>query len=223
MKETDLYHPIKRFFEESGYEVKAEITDCDVVAIKEGDAPIIIELKKVLSIDFLVQSIDRQLISDYVYLAVPHGNGKVFKKRLVGFVRLCKRLGLGLLSVRMDENLVVVHCEPQEYHPRKNTKRKTRLLNEFNNRVGDPNVGGQSRRKIITAYRQDVLRILKYVELNGATSPKVIINELKINNAPSILQLNYYGWFERTQRGIYNISSLGEVAINDYADYFEKL
>jgi len=37
------------------------------------------------------------------------------------------------------------------------------------------------------------------------------------------LQLNYYGWFERTQRGIYNISSLGEVAINDYADYFEKL
>ena len=209
MKETDLYHPIKRFFEESGYEVKAEITDCDVVAIKEGDAPIIIELKKVLSIDFLVQSID--------------GNGKVFKKRLVGFVRLCKRLGLGLLSVRMDENLVVVHCEPQEYHPRKITKRTTGLLNEFNNRVGDPNVGGQSRRKIITAYRQDVLRILKYVELNGATSPKVIINELKINNAPSILQLNYYGWFERTQRGIYNISSLGEVAINDYADYFEKL
>ena len=45
MKETDLYNPIKVFFEAKGYEVKAEVTDCDVVALKKDEEPIIIELK----------------------------------------------------------------------------------------------------------------------------------------------------------------------------------
>ena len=69
MKETDLYNPIKVFFEAKGYEVKAEVTDCDVVALKKDEEPIIIELKKSLSFDFLIQGIDRQGISDNVYLA----------------------------------------------------------------------------------------------------------------------------------------------------------
>ena len=37
MKETDLYNPIKVFFEAKGYEVKAEVTDCDVVALKKDE------------------------------------------------------------------------------------------------------------------------------------------------------------------------------------------
>lgn len=223
MKETDLYIPIKRFFESKGYEVKAEIKDCDAIAIKEDEEPIIIELKTGLTIDLLMQGVDRQLISDFVYLVVPHRGGRIFKKRLVGFIKLCKRLGLGLLSVRSVENSILVHCEPEEFKARKIKKRKTGLLNEFINRVGDPNIGGQSKRKIITAYRQDVLRILKYMELNHSTKPKDIKKELEIDNAPSILQLNYYGWFYRKKRGIYKISNLGEQALIDYKDYFDKL
>ena len=223
MKETDLYIPIKRFFESKGYEVKAEIKDCDAIAIKEDEEPIIIELKTGLTIDLLMQGVDRQLISDFVYLVVPHRGGRIFKKRLVGFIKLCKRLGLGLLSVRSVENSILVHCEPEEFKARKIKKRKTGLLNEFINRVGDPNIGGQSKRKIITAYRQDVLRILKYMELNHSTKPKDIKKELEIDNAPSILQLNYYGWFYRQKRGIYKISSQGEQALIDYKDYFDKL
>jgi len=53
--------------------------------------------------------------------------------------------------------------------------------------------------------------------------PKDIKKELKISNAPSILQLNYYGWFYRKKRGIYEISSLGKQALCDYKDYFDKL
>jgi hypothetical protein len=142
---------------------------------------------------------------------------------LVGFIKLCKRLGLGLLSVKLVENSILVHCEPREFKARKIKKRKTGLLNEFINRVGDPNIGGQSRRKIITAYRQDVLRILKHMEHNHPMKPKDIKKELKISNAPSILQLNYYGWFYRKKRGIYEISSLGKQALCDYKDYFDKL
>jgi len=223
LKETDLYNPIKVFFEAKGYEVKAEVTDCDVVALKKYEEPIIIELKKSLSFDFLIQGIDRQGISDNVYLAFPHGNGNIFKKRIKGAVKLCKRLGLGLISVRLHEQMIIVHCDPEEYRPRKVKKRKIGLLNEFHNRLGDPNVGGQSGKKIITAYRQDVLRILKYIELNGAISPKDIIKDLNIKKAPSILQLNYYGWFERVDRGVYSISVLGKKAVNDNANYLKEL
>ena len=153
MKETDLYNPIKVFFEARGYEVKAEVTDCDVVALKKDEEPIIIELKKSLSFDFLIQGIDRQGISDNVYLAFPHGNGNVFKKRIKGAVKLCKRLGLGLISVRLDEQMILVHCDPEEYRPRKVKKRKTGLLNEFHNRLGDPNDSLETCSRELGSYR----------------------------------------------------------------------
>ena len=34
MKETDLYLPLKKFLEKQDYEVKAEVENCDVVAVK---------------------------------------------------------------------------------------------------------------------------------------------------------------------------------------------
>ena len=43
--ETDLYLPVKRFLEAQGYEVKSEITSCDVVALRGAEAPVIVELK----------------------------------------------------------------------------------------------------------------------------------------------------------------------------------
>ena len=36
MAETDLYAPIKRFLTAQGYEVKAEVGACDVVAVRGG-------------------------------------------------------------------------------------------------------------------------------------------------------------------------------------------
>lgn len=47
LKETDLYWPIKAFLEDQGYEVKAEVIDCDVVAMRNDEPPLIVELKKV--------------------------------------------------------------------------------------------------------------------------------------------------------------------------------
>jgi len=34
MLETDLYPPVKAFLEGQGYDVKGEVQDCDVVAIR---------------------------------------------------------------------------------------------------------------------------------------------------------------------------------------------
>jgi len=36
MKESDLYQPLKRFLELQGYDVKGEVQDCDVVAVRGG-------------------------------------------------------------------------------------------------------------------------------------------------------------------------------------------
>ncbi|MDT2304378.1 hypothetical protein P7H21_10960 [Paenibacillus larvae] len=44
--ETELYGPVKHFWEQRGYEVKGEVKHCDLVAMKGDGPPIIIELKK---------------------------------------------------------------------------------------------------------------------------------------------------------------------------------
>ena len=223
MKETDLYPPIKAFLESQGYEVKAEVKDCDVVAVRQDEAPLIVELKTGLTIALLLQGVDRQAITDAVYLAVPHGKGRAFYLRAKEATKLCRRLGLGLISVRVLEQSVVVHCDPEPYQPRKISKRKTALLKEFQKRVGDPNTGGQVGRQVMTAYRQDVLRMVRHVVLNGPTRPRDFVAELGIRKAPSVLQVDHYGWFYRVERGVYDLSETGHQAALDYADVIKTL
>lgn len=49
MKETDLYPPVKRYLEGPGYTVKGEVDDCDVVAVRRGEEPVVVELKLTLN------------------------------------------------------------------------------------------------------------------------------------------------------------------------------
>ena len=44
--ETSLYAPVKTLLESQGYEVKAEVRGCDVVAVRGDEAPVIVELKR---------------------------------------------------------------------------------------------------------------------------------------------------------------------------------
>ena len=96
MKETDLYPPIKRFLESRGYEVKAEVKDCDVVAVRGKEAPVIVEIKIGFTLQLVLQGIDRLAISETVYLAIAEPRRRV----RAGLVKLCRRLGLGLITVR---------------------------------------------------------------------------------------------------------------------------
>jgi len=137
--------------------------------------------------------------------------------------KLCLRLGLGLISVRLPDGVTEVHCDPAPYQPRKITRRKTALLKEFQKRVGDPNTGGQVRRQVMTAYRQDVLRILKLIGAEGPSKPKDIVATLGITKAPSMLSVDHYGWFYRVERGVYDLSDLGQTALSDYGDTLKTL
>ena len=74
--ETDLYQPVKTLLEGQGYEVKGEVAAADIVAIRGEEDPIIVELKTAFSLTLFHQAIERQSLSDHIYIAVPRGTNK---------------------------------------------------------------------------------------------------------------------------------------------------
>ena len=212
MLETDLYLPVKRFLEAQGYDVKAEIGDCDVLAVRGDEPPVIVELKTGFTLQLLLQGIDRQAVTDTVYLAVPEPK-RPLQRDILG---LCRRLGLGLLVVNRE--WVEAYLDPAPYQPRKAPLRKGLLLKEFQRRVGDHNSGGSSKRPLVTAYRQDALRCVKFLKTTGASKVSDIVAQTKVERAAAILRRDAYGWFVREVRGIYFLSPKGEAAVTMFAD-----
>ena len=103
MRETDLYAPVKVFLEDQGYTVKAEIGPADVMALREDEPPVIVELKTAFSLALIHQGIDRQAVTPHVYLAVPDVAGRRGWTALKANLKLARRLGLGVLTVRLRD------------------------------------------------------------------------------------------------------------------------
>ncbi len=211
-RETDLYQPVKSYFQAQGYQVKGEIGEVDVMAVRGTEPPVLIELKLGFSLALLHQGVARQAVSDAVYLAVPHIGSKKIKENL----SLCRRLGLGLITVRLRDGFVEVLADPAPYRPRKSSLRKTRLLREFARRVGDPNAGGATRASIITSYRQDALRCARYLQNKGASKGAVVAKEAEVPKATRIMADDYYGWFARIKTGVYTLTPKGLEALGVY-------
>ena len=220
MREHGLYPPVKAFLEAQGYAVKREIDSCDVVAIRGGEPPVIVELKTSFSLPLVFQGIARQGLSDNVYLAVPPFSGRTTRRK--DALALCRRLGLGLLTVRLEPApLVDVLLDPAAYRPRKRKPGIEWLLREFQHRVGDPNAGGSNRRKIMTAYRQDALRCAVHLHLNGPSKAAIVARSTGVARAGAMMRDDHYGWFERTPdtpRGVYSLTPKGHAALEEYAD-----
>ncbi|NQX48139.1 hypothetical protein HQN87_22700 [Paenibacillus tritici] len=166
-QETELYAPLKGFFERQGYEIKGEVRTCDLVGIREDEAqPLIVEMKKSFNLALLLQGIERLRLSPNVYLAVERVREKkgAVNQRWGELSGLCRRLGLGLITVvfyKTKAPLVEVLAEPGEAPPqaRSAVRRRERLLYEFRERSGDYNTGGSTRVKLVTAYREKALRV----------------------------------------------------------------
>lgn len=217
MAESDLYDPVKRFLEAQGYVVKGEVRDCDVVAVRGSEAPVIVELKAGFSLQLLLQAVDRQSMSDVVYIAFPPPK----RRQLGDITKLCKRLGLGILLV--TGQFVEPLADPAPYQPRLNARRIGMLLKEFSHRVGDPDRGGSARRPRMTAYRQDALRLLAFIVKNGPTRVAQLRSDTGVSRAAGILQNDVYGWFQRERRGIYMLSPKGSAAVETFRDTLEAL
>ncbi|MDC0738181.1 DUF2161 family putative PD-(D/E)XK-type phosphodiesterase [Cognatishimia sp. SS12] len=208
MQETDLYAPVKTWLEGQGFEVKSEIGAADVVAVRGADDPVVVELKTGFSLTLLQQGVARQQLSDWVYVAVPRWKGKSGWRTFKGNVGLCKRLGLGVISVNLADQSVQVHADPVEFRPRKSKPRRGALLKEFARRQGDPNAGG-TRGPIVTGYQQEAERCLAYLIKNGPSKGADVAKAVAAPTATAIMRANHYGWFENTARGIYCASPVG--------------
>lgn len=218
--ETSLYAPVKAFLEAQGYQVKGEIRHCDVVARRGDEPPVVVELKTALNLELLLQGVERLALTEAVYLAVPAppSASPVFKRRLR---KLLRRVGLGLLLVHGGRRPTVeAVLDPLPYRPRVNKRRAGRLLAEFVRRDGDPNSGGSTRVKLVTAYRQEALRVASVLAAQGPLSPAILRVEAEAPRAGSILIDDVYGWFERVERGIYALTPSGAAALETFRGRF---
>jgi hypothetical protein len=221
MAEVDLYDPIKRFLQAQGYTVKGEIGACDIVAVRGDEAPVIVELKEGLSLALILQAVDRLGASESVYLAFRVGKGRSgsWRSQRKRVTNLLRRLGLGLLTVSKAGRVVPV-LDPAPYSPRGSKERRRRLLKEFAERVGDPEVGGSASQKRLTAYRQDALRCARELADQGVLKLSVIRERAHVERAGSILRDNHYGWFDRVKTGYYDLTPQGR---RDFVEWAEAL
>ena len=107
-REAQLYPPVKAWLEALGYEVRAEVGPADVVGRDADGALAIVELKLGFSLALFHQGIDRLALTDRVWLAVPPPGKRARRDN----VRLARRLGLGVLSVRLRDGFVEELASP---------------------------------------------------------------------------------------------------------------
>lgn len=217
-KESDLYRPVKALLEEQGFTVKGEVNGCDLVGVR-GDDLVVVELKVAFNLALVLQGIERQRLTDAVYVAV-EAPRRARSHRWAEVQTLCRRLGLGMITVSFTGGRprATVLIDPVPYQPRPRPKLRGQLLGEFQRRTGDHNVGGSTRRPVVTAYREEALRVATHLRSHGASAVRVVREQTGVKGAASILQDDHYGWFERISRGVYQLTPAGEQALTTYAD-----
>lgn len=215
-KEQDLYPPIKQLLERQGYVVKGEVGAADVVARRADEPPVIVELKLRFSLSLFHQAITRLTVTDTVYIAVPKPTGKTARRSLKDNLALCRRLGVGLITIS-KAGRAEVHCDPGPYAPRKSKIRTMRLLREFDRMQGDPNAGGATRHGIVTGYRQDALRCAAFLAEHGPAKGSIVARAASAPTATRIMADNHYGWFVRVSKGIYALTETGTEGLKHWA------
>jgi hypothetical protein len=216
LRETSLYNPVKRFLEEMGFQVKGEIGGCDLLALSADAPPIVVvcELKLQFNLELVLQGVDRAAVSDEVWLAArisARGKGREGDAR---FRNLCRRLGFGLLGVGPNDRVEML-LSPTAPAPRRDPKRRSRLIVEHQRRRGDPVAGGGSRQPIMTAYRQNALACAAAM-VDGPKRPRDL--KALAEKAPKILLHYVYGWFVRSERGLYDLTDAGRAALRRWPE-----
>lgn len=221
-RETDLYEPIKAALTALGYTVRSEVDDCDLVAVR-GDEVLVVEMKLRFNLELVLQGVERLRMVDSVYLAVEAPPSRRSGRRWRQIRELCRRLGVGLITVRFGSGspMVEVLLDPVQPQRRTSPKKRAHLLQEFAQRSGDYNTGGTTRRPLVTAYREAALDVAAYLR-SGPASVAEVRSATGRQRAGDILADNYYGWFQRISRGVYCLTPAGSEAVERYADVVTK-
>ncbi|MBN3522988.1 DUF2161 domain-containing phosphodiesterase [Paenibacillus apiarius] len=233
-KESELYAPLKAYFEAQGYEVRSEVRHCDIVALRPDAAPdeepLIVELKSSFNLTLVLQGLERLKLSSQVYVAVEKKKAASKSHPVSALRHLCRKLGLGLIMVTFYKRkppFVELICEPGHdggiYMATKPIKtRAAKLVREFSARSGDYNVGGITKQPLVTAYREKALRVASALR-DGALKASIVRDRTGVGDAAAILQRNYYGWFARVSHGVYALTPDGQEALIRYAHVVARL
>jgi hypothetical protein len=212
-KEAELYPPLKKFFEKQGYVVKGEVKGCDM-AMAKGNELVVVELKKSFNMSLLYQALDRKRVANGVYIAIPR---RAFMKNRAHILHILEKLDIGLVTVAMDSPVktVAAHLMPK-MGAKRNTARARALAAEMNGRTFDGNVGGSTRRKLLTAHRERNLHIACVLEKNGQGTAAQLVKEYGCyKSTGQTLNRNFYGWFVKLEKGVYALSEAGQAALGD--------
>jgi hypothetical protein len=214
LSETDLYRPVRDYLLAQGYTVRAEVNHCDITAVK-GDELVVIELKKAFGTALLIQAAQRQRITDSVYVALPKQRPS---RTWRGAQHLLRRLELGLILVSREgrKSHVEVVFHPVPFRRQKRARARRAVLREIERRSGDFNQGGSSRRKLVTAYRENAIHIAACLDVHGPLSPRQLRAMGTGPKTLSVLYRNVYGWFDRIDRGLYELRMQGRTELGEY-------
>lgn len=225
--EKDLYEPVRQYLEGLGYEVKGEVKSCDMTALRDGEL-LVVELKRGFTLELLYQAMDRQRVADGVYVAVPLPKRGYRAPHMREMASLCRRLELGLIFVGFTAKglaQVDVAVHPKEAPaPRQNKRRRLAVIREHENRTGSVNTGGVTRRKILTAYKEQALLVAKLLRENGPMRSEQVRKLGGPQNTNAILSRNVLGWFSREpspdgRRYLYRITPEGLDALEEYREF----
>lgn len=220
-KETDLCGPLRDYLAARGYAVRSEVRGLDVVAERDGEA-LVFELKRSLTLSLVAQAVDRQRAFSSVYVVVPHPGDRIRSKDWRAECRLLRRLELGLVTVDYSRDLrdpqveVAFHPTPFQRGMRKDVKRA--VLAEMRGRSADYNQGGSTRTKIVTAYRENAIRIACCLDVLGPLTPARLRELGAAPNTGSALRSNFYKWFSRVAYGTYALTDRGRQEIKAYPE-----
>jgi len=220
LSETDLYGPVRDYLVAQGYKVRSEVNHCDIAAVK-GDELIVIELKTSFSVTLLIQAAQRQKITDSVYVALPRQRPS---RKWKDIQHLLRRLELGLILVSRPPKRpgVAVIFHPLAFQQQKRGRARRAVLKEIDRRSGDFNQGGSSRRKLVTAYRENAIQIAACLDILGPLSPRQLRALGTGSKTLSVLYRNVYGWFERIDRAVYNLRPQGRGELKEYQSLAAK-
>lgn len=198
--ESDLYGPVRDYLEHLGYEVKGEVKDCDIAALRGGEL-IVVELKRGFTLELIYQAMDRQRVADGVYVAVPLPRRGYMSPHMQEMKSLCRRLELGLIFVGFTSKgigQVDVAVHPKEASaPRRDRRRRLAVIREHEHRTGSANTGGVTRKKILTVYKEQALLVAKLLRDHGPMRAEDVRKLGGPANTGVILGRNALGWFDR--------------------------
>jgi hypothetical protein len=131
-----------------------------------------------------------------------------------------------LVSFKGTKGFVEIAVHPTPYNReasiRGNKKKREGIIKEAKGRYIDANVGGRTRTKLVTAYKEKAIFVACCLERYGSMSPKQLKELINEDIKPGqILSMNYYNWFEKVEKGIYCINDVGKNALLEHKQFAE--